>query len=91
MGSGIAQVAARAGYSVVLSDISEELLRRALGTIDKNLQRDVEKERLSPNEKKDIIQRIRLSVNFDALIDAEVVVEAVSENFCRQKPSVPSA
>ncbi len=81
MGNGIAQVAARAGYSVVLSDISEELLGRALGTIEKNLERDVEKERLSPDEKKEIIQRIRLSVDYDAFVEAEVVVEAVSENF----------
>ena len=46
MGNGIAQVAARAGYDVILRDVSEEFLQRGLNAIDKSLQRDVDKERL---------------------------------------------
>ena len=47
MGNGIAQVAARAGYEVVMRDVSEQFLERGMKAIDKSLQRDVEKERLN--------------------------------------------
>ena len=51
MGNGIAQVAARAGYSVVMRDVQDEFLQRGMSAIDKSLQRDVDKERLSAEEK----------------------------------------
>jgi len=47
MGNGIAQVAARAGFQVVMRDIADDFLARGLKTIDKSLQRDVDKERLT--------------------------------------------
>ena len=47
MGNGIAQVAARAGYRVVMRDVKDEFLERGLAAIDKSLQRDVDKERLA--------------------------------------------
>jgi 3-hydroxybutyryl-CoA dehydrogenase len=50
MGNGIAQVAARAGYTVVLRDVSEEFLERGMKAVDKSLQRDVDKERLQAEE-----------------------------------------
>ena len=59
MGNGIAQVAARAGYDVVIRDVSNEFLQRGMAAIDKSLQRDVDKERLSSEEKGEIIGRIR--------------------------------
>ncbi|HSE97514.1 MAG TPA: 3-hydroxyacyl-CoA dehydrogenase NAD-binding domain-containing protein, partial [Blastocatellia bacterium] len=59
MGSGIAQVAARAGLDVIMHDVTEELLKRGLSTIDKSLQRDVDKQRLTPEEKDEIIARIK--------------------------------
>src|SRR4051812_25244964 len=46
MGNGIAQVSARAGYNVIMHDVRDEFLDRGLKAIDKNLQRDVDKERL---------------------------------------------
>ena len=52
MGNGIAQVAARAGYEVVLRDVSEEFIERGLKAIDRSLQRDVDKERLQEEEKR---------------------------------------
>jgi len=55
MGNGIAQVAARAGYSVIMHDVREEFLERGLKTIDKSLQRDVEKERLDAAGKQGVI------------------------------------
>ena len=80
MGNGIAQVCARAGYSVIMRDVKTEFLERGLQTIDKSLQRDVDKERLRAEEKSEIVARIRTSTDWDALRDANFVVEAVSED-----------
>ena len=80
MGNGIAQVAARAGYEVVLRDINEQFLERGMKAVDKSLQRDVDKERLGAEEKRSIISRIRTSTEWEALKDASLVVEAVTED-----------
>ncbi|HKS27983.1 MAG TPA: 3-hydroxybutyryl-CoA dehydrogenase [Pyrinomonadaceae bacterium] len=81
MGNGIAQVCARAGYSVVMRDVKQEFLERGLQTIDKSLQRDVDKERLKAEEKQEIVSRIRAVTDWEALGSASLVVEAVSEDF----------
>jgi 3-hydroxybutyryl-CoA dehydrogenase len=80
MGNGIAQVAARAGYNVVMRDIKEEFLQRGMGAIDKSLQRDVDKERLSADEKQAILGRVQVTTELEAMRDAALVVEAVTEN-----------
>ena len=80
MGNGIAQVAARAGYSVVMHDVKDEFLQRGRSAIDKSLQRDVDKERLSSQEKQLIIDRIRTTTELDALRGASFVIEAVTED-----------
>ncbi|HKP85789.1 MAG TPA: 3-hydroxybutyryl-CoA dehydrogenase [Blastocatellia bacterium] len=80
MGNGIAQAAARAGLSVVMRDVTDEFLKRGLSTVDKSLQRDVDKERLSPQEKQEIISRIRPSTELAALRDCDFVVEAITES-----------
>ena len=80
MGNGIAQVAARAGFDVVMRDVSEEFLARGLKAVDKSLQRDVDKERLSAEEKSAVFGRIKTSTELDALSDAFIVVEAVTED-----------
>jgi 3-hydroxybutyryl-CoA dehydrogenase len=80
MGNGIAQVAARAGYTVVMRDVSDEFLQRGLAAIDKSLQRDVDKQRLSGEEKQQILQRIRMTTNVEPLGDASFVIEAVTED-----------
>lgn len=81
MGNGIAQVAARAGYTVVMRDVKDEFLERGLRSIDRSLQRDVDKARLDEAEKRAIIERISATTDLDALKDAAFVVEAVTENF----------
>jgi 3-hydroxybutyryl-CoA dehydrogenase len=81
MGNGIAQVAARAGYTVVMRDVQEEFLERGLRSIDRSLQRDVDKARLAEAEKRAIIERITATTDMNALKDAAFVVEAVTENF----------
>ena len=80
MGNGIAQVCARAGYSVIMRDVREDLLERGMSAIDKSLQRDVDKERLSGEEKSGVIKRIQTTTDLSALKDASFVVEAVTEN-----------
>ena len=80
MGNGIAQVAARAGYGVVMHDVREEFLERGMKAIDKSLQRDVDKERLDAEGKQAIIGRIRTTTDFAAFSEASFVVEAVTEN-----------
>ena len=80
MGNGIAQVAARAGYEVILRDIKDEFLQRGLSAVDKSLQRDVDKERLKEEEKRAIMGRIRPTTELEALRDAGLIIEAVTEN-----------
>ena len=80
MGSGIAQVAARAGYDVILQDVRDEFIQRGLAAIGKSLQRDVDKERISADEKQRIVGRIRTTTDFLLLSEAAFVVEAVPEN-----------
>jgi 3-hydroxybutyryl-CoA dehydrogenase len=81
MGNGIAQVAARAGFDVILNDVEEEFLQRGLQAIDKSLQRDVDKQRLSTDEKQSITQRIQTTTELEALSKASFVIEAVNEDF----------
>jgi len=80
MGGGIAQVCARAGYEVVMRDVADEFLQRGLAAIDRSLQRDVDKERLTTEEKRAIIERIRPTSELHDLRDARFVIEAVNED-----------
>ena len=80
MGNGIAQVCARAGYSVIMRDVREDFLQRGMSAIDKSLQRDVDKERLGVEEKGEVIKRIQTTTDLSSLNAASFVVEAVTEN-----------
>jgi len=80
MGNGIAQVAARAGFDVVMRDVAPEFLTRGMTAIDQSLKRDVDKERLSADEKQTILGRVKTTTDLDDLRDAFIVVEAVTEN-----------
>jgi 3-hydroxybutyryl-CoA dehydrogenase len=80
MGNGIAQVAARAGYNVILHDVQEDFIQRGFAAIEKNLQRDVDKERISPEQKKEIVSRIRSTTDLGSFSETSFVVEAVVED-----------
>jgi len=80
MGNGIAQVAARSGHEVILRDVKEEFISRGMSAVDKSLQRDVDKERLSQEEKRSIISRIRTTTEWQPLSEADLIVEAVTED-----------
>ncbi len=80
MGGGIAQVAAQAGYRVILNDIKDEFVQRGLGIISKNLARNVEKGKLSAEARDEILARIKPSVSLQDAKDADIVIEAAVEN-----------
>src|SRR5947207_1149374 len=80
MGNGIAQVAARAGFEVVMRDVADDFLARGMHCVDKSLQRDVDKERLPAEEKQSIIGRIKTTIDLADLREAFIVVEAVTED-----------
>ncbi len=81
MGNGIAHVCARAGYRVMLCDVSEAALEQGLATIQKNLGREVAKQRLSEAEAEAARSRITATTRLRDLAPAEVVVEAAPERF----------
>ncbi|MBE3553956.1 MAG: 3-hydroxybutyryl-CoA dehydrogenase [Thermicanus sp.] len=79
MGSGIAQTAAQAGFEVLLHDLSEELIRRGLGKIGKDLNRLVEKGKLNEQEREEILERIQPAPLLVDARGADLVIEAVVE------------
>jgi 3-hydroxybutyryl-CoA dehydrogenase len=80
MGSGIAQVAAQAGYHVVLQDVDEGQLTRASEGIKASLDKFVSKQRLSESDAAATLDRLRTTTDLAAAAEADLVVEAVFEN-----------
>ncbi len=79
MGNGIAHAFARAGYNVILRDVEQRFLDRAMETIGKNLDREVKKGKLTEAEKPVVLGRLKTVTDFAALEAADFVVEAVPE------------
>jgi len=80
MGNGIAQVAATAGMLVIMHDIADEFVARGMKTITKNLSRSVEKGRIAQKEMDTILGRITTTTDLASMKDADIVVEAATEN-----------
>ena len=80
MGNGIAHAAAASGFSVTLIDVGDEVLHRAVNTISANLQRGVDKGKMTADEKQATLGRITAATGDDALAEADVVIEAIVEN-----------
>jgi len=81
MGNGIAHVFAQFGHQVALIDISEEALKKALATIEKNLDRQIKKELISEADKKQTLDNITTYSKIEEGVkNAELVVEAATEN-----------
>lgn len=80
MGSGIAQVCAQAGFNVKLNDMKQEAFDRGIGTITKNLSRNVEKGRMTEDEKTEVLGRISPSLDLKDAHDADIIIEAAVEN-----------
>ena len=81
MGNGIAHVFARSGHEVILCDVEQKILDRALATIAANLDREVAKGRITAEEKSAAVSRIRPVLKRDQLAQCDFVVEAASERF----------
>lgn len=80
MGNGIAQVAAQSGFQVVMSDIADTFIQKGFATISKNLDRMVEKGKLSSQKKEEIVGKIRGTIQIKEMAEADFVVEAATEN-----------
>jgi 3-hydroxybutyryl-CoA dehydrogenase len=81
MGNGIAHVFARGGYSVVLCDVEQRFLDRALETIGKNLEREVTKNKITSDDKTAALKRIQPVTDRGKLADCDFVIEAATEKF----------
>jgi len=79
MGNGIAHVFARAGYKVLLRDVEQRYLDRALDTISKNLDREIKKGKLPEGEKGSVLARIVPVTDMSTISNADFLVEAVPE------------
>jgi 3-hydroxybutyryl-CoA dehydrogenase len=80
MGHGIAQVAAQSGLEVVLREVDEAALSKGIGRIEKQLARSVEKGKLSEEDSAAILGRITGTVDYGALKDCDLVIEAITES-----------
>ena len=80
MGAGIAESAALAGMSVAMVDVREEALERGMQTIERDLARRVKKGRISEDESKDVLGRVRTTTSLGDLGGTSLVVEAVVED-----------
>ena len=80
MGSGIAHVAATTGIDVVVTDVGREQLDRARAAIEKNMDRQVRRERMTADERQSALERIRCSTSLADLAGCDVVIEAATED-----------
>ncbi len=79
MGNGIAQVFARSGFKVILREVEQRFLDRALDTIGKNIDREIKKGKLAEAEKPSVLGRVQAVTEMNAIAAADFVVEAVPE------------
>jgi 3-hydroxybutyryl-CoA dehydrogenase len=80
MGNGIAHTAAASGFDVTLIDVAETFLERGMATISSNLQRGVDKGKMTADEKQQILGRIKVTSDVNAAANADIVIEAIIEN-----------
>jgi 3-hydroxybutyryl-CoA dehydrogenase len=80
MGNGIAQVAAQAGYDVVMRDIEERFIEGGMKNITKNLDWLVGKEKISEDDKNKVLEKIQTTLEVKDLADCDLIIEAIIEN-----------
>lgn len=85
MGSGIAQISAQSGFDIILMDLSKELVQKGMNTIDKSLQRSVDKGKMKAEEKTAILSRIKPVTDIKEAEGVDLVIEAVFENLEMKK------
>jgi 3-hydroxybutyryl-CoA dehydrogenase len=80
MGSGIAQVAATAGFETVVKEVSDDLIARGFGGIEKSLAKFAEKGTITSAQQKEIRGRLTGTTSFNELADCDIIIEAIIEN-----------
>ncbi|MEM2178508.1 MAG: 3-hydroxyacyl-CoA dehydrogenase [Candidatus Methanomethylicia archaeon] len=85
MGHGVAQIAAMAGFNVVLIDINEDILKKALNNITWSLNKFVEKGKISAEESNEVIKRIKTSINIEDVKNMDFIIEAIPEDLKLKK------
>lgn len=85
MGSGIAEVAARAGYGVVVREVNDDLLQKGLARIQKSLSTAAAKAKITPDEAAQAWARIQGTLSLAGFADCDLVVEAAVENMALKK------
>jgi len=85
MGSGIAHVCAQAGYTVTVSEVSEDLLKKGLATINSFLSKAVEKQKITPQDRDATLTRIKGTTSFNDFSNCDLVIEAAIENLDPKK------
>ena len=80
MGSGIAQVAASAGFETVVREVSDELITRGFTGIEKSLAKFAEKGTITAEQQRDTRARLRGTTSFNDLADCDIIIEAIIEN-----------
>jgi len=85
MGAGIAQVSAQAGYNVIIRELEQDSLSRGLSTIERYLARNVEKGRISQEDKDATFARIEGTVDMNHLNDCDLLIEVVPEDLDLKK------
>lgn len=80
MGNGIAQVAAEAGYQVIMRDIEDRFVQNGLKAIEKFLAKGVEKGKRTEEQKKEILGRIKGTTRMEDLKEVDFVIEAIFED-----------
>ncbi len=80
MGAGIAQVCAAIGKNVILCDIKQEFLDNGIGTITKNLERSLSKERINQNDMENTLGNVNTTLELNELKNCDIIIEAIVEN-----------
>jgi len=80
MGSGIAQVSAQAGFEVILMDLSAEFIQKGMNSIEKNLQRSIDKGKIKVDDKSAVLSRIKPVTDTKEAKEADLAIEAVFED-----------
>jgi len=85
MGHGIALVAAKAGFDVILRDIKDEYVKKGISKIERFLDKSIEKGKMNHDEKKKILSHLKGTTKLEDLKDADMVIEAIFENITVKK------
>ncbi len=89
MGSGIAEVCAKAGYDTVVREVSEDLVKKGLSRIEGSLGKAVEKGKLAAEDRDAAWKRISSTTRLEDLADCDLVIEAISRTWTSRRRRTP--